>query len=94
MVQANAVSQPRGLGVRLKQQSGWQQAGQTTALAADHHALPHSPGSSRTQNRQARLLAHLSTHLLFAAEGQRRRCEGVQELLRHASFRITMDVYA
>jgi hypothetical protein len=50
-------------------------SGETTPLAADHHALPHSPSRSRPRNKEARLLAHISAHLFFAAQGEWGGCQ-------------------
>lgn len=38
-------------------------------------------------------LAHLPAHLLDAAQGQREDVKTVQELLRHANSKITLDPY-
>jgi integrase len=44
-------------------------------------------------HQQEHRLAYIPAFLWYFAEGERRGCQKVQELLRHANSRITLDVY-
>jgi len=67
---------------------------ETSLLARYCPAENHSSGSAPSGNHQAIRVAHISPLLLLAPSGQRRECEGVQELMRHASSRVTLEVHS
>jgi hypothetical protein len=63
-----------------------------TELALPHEAR-NSPCREARQVHEAHLLAYFPQNFFHAAAGQREDIETVQELLRHANSRITLDIY-
>jgi len=54
----------------------------------------HSTRGIASRDRKENWVAHFSTHILDAAHRERREREVVQELMRHASSRCTLEVYS
>jgi hypothetical protein len=65
-----------------------------SALLAEHvAALLRQTGCKAGEGEQERELSHVSPHLWDTAECNRENPKVVQELLRHASLKVTTDVY-
>jgi len=80
------------LGVCERFTPSWGETRQATLLALDDHAALHPAGGQKSGHRQHQL-AHVPPYLptLLHANGEDPKV--VQELLRHSSIKVTMDVY-
>jgi len=65
----------------------------SSLTAREPSAPAHSPRGQAMRDRQADWLAYFSAQLCNSLEGEWRRREVVQESLRHANSRITLDTY-
>jgi integrase len=63
-------------------------------VAVEGNAVPHSTAGPADRDHETNRLAHVPAHLHTLLHANGEDVKVVQELLRHGSARITMDVYA
>jgi integrase len=63
-------------------------------VAVEGNAVPHSTGGPADRDHETNRLAHVPAHVYDLRHSNGEDVKVVQELLRHGSARITMDVYA
>jgi site-specific recombinase XerD len=63
-------------------------------MVVDHHALLHPAGGQETRHQETSDLAHLRRTYTTLLHANGEDVKVLQELLRHSSSRITMDIYA
>ena len=63
-------------------------------MVVDHHALLHPAGGQETRHQETSDVANLPAHLYDPSSANGEDVKVVQELLRHSSSRIAMDIYA
>src|ERR1700739_3135215 len=83
-----SVRWPRRLGIRLAAHER-----PTAVLARNVVAILRQAGFAACQGDEASFVSHLSAHLWTLLNANGENSKVVQELLRHASLKVTTDVY-
>jgi integrase len=77
----------------VRERSG-RKSWEATGVVEHNHAISHSTDGETVRHQEAYRLAHLPSHLLDLAEkANGADVKVVQDLLRHATTRMTLDTY-